>query len=657
MCAAMLVVLCCAAVLPAVYVLYALSDAHTSRMTVSDLVQSMKQVYFIVGGVTMLCILGILLHLLRTRSLRKPSEQLAEQQDTLPCSQTSSLPAYAPSRLLHSQLASVVFDHSLEGIMITDAEGNIVKVNTAFTHITGYSEEECQGENPRILKTGMHDAAFYDEMWRGVAQAGFWEGEIWNRHKNGEAHPHWISINAIRNQEQEITNYIAVFHDITDKKEREEQDSSQAHMDALTGLPNRQIFREYLEFALAHGKRYTHEVGVLFLDLDKFKNVNDSLGHNIGDVLLQESAKRLKLCCRGTDRVARLSGDEFMILLPELKYDGQDTLEVAQRILKAFSQPFHIEGHEIISTVSIGITIYPTDGEDVSTLERNADIALYKAKEHGRNTYVMYTKAMHDMVVEHIALENHLRKAIENEEFEVYYQPKVDVKSGTISGVEALVRWNRSVSDIMSPDKFIPLAEETGLILQLGEWVLRTACKQVKTWQEEGFPSLSVAVNLSAKQFQDEQLVQTVETILREIGLDPNFLRLEITENTMMHDIEAAVEIMSELETLGVHLSIDDFGTGYSSLSNLKHFPLDELKIDKSFVRDIPGIQDDVAIAKAILSLAHNLNMKVLAEGVEKDDQLEFMRTNKCDEIQGFLISKPVRAGVMRKLLQDNRTL
>jgi diguanylate cyclase (GGDEF)-like protein len=408
--------------------------------------------------------------------------------------------------------------------------------------------------------------------------------------------------------------------------------------------------------ALAHAERNKRMVGVMFLDLDKFKNINDSLGHNIGDLLLQEVAKRLTCCCRHEDTVSRFGDDEFTIILPEIK-EEEHIIEVVQRIIKSFSKPFAIKEHVIISSASIGITLYPTDGEDVATLVKNADIAMYRAKEQGRNTYELYTKAMHDLIVERVELENNLWKALKNDEFKVYYQPQINIKTGFISGTEALVRWQRSENDLVMPDKFIPVAEDTGLIFPLGERVLRTACRQTKAWHDAGFGSLSVAVNLSAKQFQDDHLVQLVRDILAETGLAPEFLCLEITENTVMRDIDTAVKILSALEDIGIHLSIDDFGTGYSSLSYLKHFPLHEIKIDKSFVQELPCHQGDIAIAKAILSLAHSLKLKVLAEGVETQAQLEFMRMNSCDGIQGYLFSKPIQPEEIMTFLKEGKKL
>ena len=559
--------------------------------------------------------------------------------------------------LLEFQLINRIFEHSLEGIIISDAQGRILKINPAFTLITGYSENECLGQNPRLLQSGIHGDAFYQEMWTSLKKTGRWENEIWNRRKNGEAYPQWLSMSAITTEHGEMTHYIAVFHDISELKHSQRQIAHQAYHDALTGLPNRQLFKDHLEMAIAQAQRRNTKVGVIFLDIDRFKQVNDSLGYPVGDALLQEVARRLKHCCRNVDTVARLGGDEFMIVLPDLHAGGHDAVEVAERILDSLAHPFSFRAQEVISSASLGLTLYPVDGQDVVTLEKNADIAMNRAKEQGRNTYVLYTRTMQDSVIQRLDLERDLRRAVKNEEFTLHYQPQVDIQSGRIIGMEALLRWQKPGDVPISPDVFIPLAEETGLIVPLGEWVLRTACRQTKQWRDSGFEELTIAINLSAKQFQDERLIRVVQDVLGETGLPAESLRLEITEHTVMKDVEKAITMMIVLRKLGVRLSIDDFGTGYSSLHYLKSFPLDEIKIDKSFVKDIPTHRDDVAIAKAIFSLAHSMDMKVLAEGVETVTQLEFMREHKCDGMQGFLFSKAISTEEFTALLKEGRKL
>ena len=539
---------------------------------------------------------------------------------------------------------------------MTDIQGTILHVNPSYSRITGYTADECIGKNPRMLHSGFHDQIFYAGMWNTLTQTGKWEGEIWDRRKSGEAYPQWLRISAVRSAQGDVTHYVGVFHDLTDLRHNQSQMAYQSQYDALTGLPNRQLFNDHLDMAMTQAQRHYASVGVMFLDLDNFKTVNGSLGYAVGDGLLQEFALRLKACCRHGDTVARLGGDEFMLILPDLKSGERDSIEVAQRILQSFSEPFIIKGHQILSSASIGITIYPNDGDEVATLEKNADIARNRAKEEGRNSYVLYTRSMQESVVERMELERGMYNALNNGEFRMYYQPQVDLKSGRVVGTEALIRWQRE-NELIPPDKFIPLAEDTGLIVPLGEWVLRTACRQTKQWHDDGFGELSIAINLSAKQFQNDHLVGLIQNILQETGLPPQALWLEITENTVMKDVGKAAEIMRQLRELGVRLSIDDFGTGYSSLNYLKYFPLDEIKIDKSFVRDIPARWDDVAIAKAIFTLAHSLNMRVLAEGIETSVQLEFMRLHDCDEIQGFLFSKPVTSQELSDMLTSGKHL
>ena len=566
-------------------------------------------------------------------------------------------PQPAPSHdTADRQLLHAIFEYSLEGIIMTDIQGTILHVNPSYSRITGYTADECIGKNPRMLHSGFHDQIFYAGMWNTLTQTGEWEGEIWDRRKSGEAYPQWLRISAVRAEQADITHYVGVFHDLIDLRHNQSQMAYQSQYDALTGLPNRQLFNDHLDMAMTQAQRHHAKVGVMFLDLDNFKTVNGSLGYTVGDGLLQEFALRLKASCRHGDTVARLGGDEFMIILPDLKSGERDSIEVAQRILQSFSEPFIIKGHQILSSASIGITIYPNDGDEVATLEKNADIARNRAKEEGRNSYVLYTRSMQESVVERMELERGMYNALNNGEFRMYYQPQVDLKSGRVVGTEALIRWQRE-NELIPPDKFIPLAEDTGLIVPLGEWVLRTACRQTKQWHDDGFGELSIAINLSAKQFQNDHLVGLIQNILQETGLPPQALWLEITENTVMKDVGKAAEIMRQLRELGVRLSIDDFGTGYSSLNYLKYFPLDEIKIDKSFVRDIPARWDDVAIAKAIFTLAHSLNMRVLAEGIETSVQLEFMRLHDCDEIQGFLFSKPVTSQELSDMLTSGKHL
>lgn len=556
-----------------------------------------------------------------------------------------------------AQAHQLIFTRAGEGIVVTNAQRQILQVNPAFIQVTGYSAAECLGQHPRMLQSGEHDRAFYQAMWQSLQQTGAWEGEIWNRRKNGEIYSQWLSINAIRNKHGEITHYVGIFRDLTDLKQREEQLIYQEHYDALTGLPNRHLFHQQLLLVLAHARQCQHEVGIISIDLDGFKNINDSFGHQMGDLLLREAAQRLQSCCQEGATLARWSGGQFMLLLPKLERDGEDAIAVANAILQAFARPFFIESHELFCPLSIGISISPNDGEDAAVLEQNADTALYRAKEQGHNRYMFYAKRMHEELIARLELEKDLHKALKSGEFRLYYQPKVDVKSGKITGTEALLRWQRSASEVVPPDRFIPTAEETGLILPLGAWVLRSACQQTKVWQENGFPNLSISVNLSAKQFQDDHLIDVVQNVLKETGLAAHDLCLEITEHTLIGNMEAAIDVMAALQALGVQFSIDDFGTGYSSLNYLRRLPLHQLKIDRSFVREIPHQSGDMAIAKAILSLSHTLNLTVLAEGVETTEQLNFLQEHDCDEMQGFLFSQPVPVDEVTTLLQTGKQL
>ncbi|MCH8872166.1 EAL domain-containing protein [candidate division KSB1 bacterium] len=429
-----------------------------------------------------------------------------------------------------------------------------------------------------------------------------------------------------------------------------------AYHDALTILPNRHLLHDRLQQALAQSKRSGKLAALLFLDLDGFKRINDTLGHGIGDLLLKSVAKRLKTTVRQVDTVARLGGDEFTIVLLEINH-AQDAKDVAQKILKVISQPYKIEEHELFVTASVGISIYPDDGSDIESLIRKADIAMYRAKGQGKNNYQVYNLSMDAKFFERLTLENSLRKAVENEELVAYYQPQVDLRTGEITGVEALVRWQHQKFGLVPPDKFIPLAEETGVILEIDEWMMKTACRQIKNWEREGIANIRVAVNLSTRQFRQKNLTEKVAQILNDSAVQPKNLCLEITENEVMQNIETTVEILQALKKMGVFLSLDDFGTGYSSLSYLKRFPIDVLKIDRTFVNGIPSDRDDTAISTAIVVLAHSMELQVIAEGVEKSEQIAFLQSLQCDEIQGFYFSRPLNAETVTDLLKVKKRL
>ncbi len=551
------------------------------------------------------------------------------------------------------RLAAKVFDSSVEGILITDAHSRIVTVNHAFTAITGYGIEEAVGKTPAMLRSGKHSEDFYRQMWASLKEAGQWCGEIWNRRKSGETYLEWLTISAVKNDKGETTNYVAVFSDITSRKLAEERLNYLANYDALTGLPNRILYMERLALALAHAHRNRKMAAVMFFDLDRFKIVNDTLGHTAGDELLQEVAKRVAACLREDDTVARLGGDEFTVILEGIGNE-RDVAPVAQKIIDALARPISLGEQEMFITASIGISVYPNDGLDAQTLVKNADAAMYRAKDLGKNNYQFFKVEMNARAFERLTLENRLRRALERNEFELHYQPQVDLGTGQVVGAEALIRWRHPELGLVSPDRFIPIAEETGLILPIGEWVLRTACAQNKAWQNAGLPPLHVAVNISGRQFRQKNLIGMVELILAETGLRPEHLELEITESVIMEQAAETIATIGDMRQLGLHLSIDDFGTGYSSLSYLKRFPIDTLKIDRSFVRDITTDQDDAAIVKAVIALAHSLKLLVIAEGVETAEQLGYLREQGCDEIQGFYFSRPLTVEAFTARMANN---
>jgi diguanylate cyclase (GGDEF)-like protein/PAS domain S-box-containing protein len=548
-----------------------------------------------------------------------------------------------------------VFDSTTDGVTITDAAANIIAINRAFTEITGYTEAEALGRNPRLLKSGRHDESFYQSVWQCLAQTGSWSGEIWNRKKNGEIYPEWLTISSVTNGDGRLTNYVGVFADISQIKQSEAKLERLAHYDPLTDLPNRLLFNARLEHAIRHAERNGTLLALLFIDLDRFKTVNDGLGHPAGDRMLREVAQRLSHCVRAEDTVARLGGDEFVIVLEGLDNTTPATV-LADKLLVTLTRPFGLDGQEVFIGASIGISTYPADGADATTLLKNADAAMYRSKEDGRNTYRFYDAEMTRSARERLVLETNLRQAIAQQEFVLHYQPQVDVASGEMVGVEALVRWDHPVSGLISPIRFIPLAEENGLILPMGEWVLFAACAQARAWHETaGMPPLTMAVNLSPRQFRQEKLAEHVRAVLDATGLPPARLELEITESALMDNADQAVATLRALKDLGIQISMDDFGTGYSSLAQLKRFPIDKLKIDQSFMRGIPHDQSDMEIVATIIAMARNLHLKVLAEGVETEAQLAFLQIHGCDTYQGYHRSRPLPARALEAWLAANR--
>ena len=556
----------------------------------------------------------------------------------------------------HLRLITQVFENSDEGIVVADKDVRIVFVNHAFTDITGYAAEEVLGQNPRVLSSGRHGKEFFAEMWNILHTSGHWQGEIWNRRKNGKVYPEWLTITTAHNDADEVSHYIANFSDISERKAADERILYLANYDALTGLPNRTLLRDRMEHEITVAHRRHKQAGVLCLDLDNFKTINDSLGHSTGDLLLQAVAERLKECVREGDTLARLGGDDFVVVLSDFHQAG-DTVQVAQKILDALSRPYNIVGHELIVTSSIGISIYPDDGKDAESLLKNADAAMYHAKQSGRNNYKFFTHDMNARVLQRLSLEGSLRRALEREEFVLHYQPQVEIGSGRIVGLEALIRWQHPDMGMVSPAQFIPVAEESGLIVPIGEWVLNEACRQNRAWQDEGLPAVPVAVNISARQLWQKGLARVIEQALRDSGLPARYLELEMTESAIMHDMEQLIEMLREFSAMGLQLSIDDFGTGYSSLNYVKRFPLDKLKIDQSFVRDLTTDPDDAAITSAIISMARSLNLKVIAEGVETVEQLRFLAAHQCDEIQGYYFSRPLPAPEAARLLREGKRL
>jgi len=547
--------------------------------------------------------------------------------------------------------AAVVFDNAQEGVMVTDRNARILAVNPAFCEITGYDEAEVLGETPAKFKSGRHDTAFYQAMWSALSETGRWQGEVWDRRRDGEVYPKWLSISAVRDAGGQTVRYVSLFADITHLKESEARLEHLAHFDVLTDLPNRLLFTSRLEHAVEQARRHGRHIALLFLDLDRFKTVNDSLGHPAGDELLIAVAQRIRARLRDEDTLARLGGDEFVILLEQLDAAPMAAV-VAQDLLQVLAAPVQLSGgHEVFIGASIGISLFPDDADNAMRLVSSADAALYQAKEQGRNTYRFYTEALTTAANEHLALETRLRRGLERGEFVLHYQPLIDAHSGRPIGVEALVRWQPPGEALVPPDKFIPIAEETGLIVPLGEWILRTACAQARAWLDAGLAPLVMAVNLSGRQFQAADMVELVRAVLAETGLPAQSLELELTESVIMEQAEQAIATLDALKALGVRLAIDDFGTGYSSLAYLKRFPIDKLKIDRSFVQGLADSDDDREIAATIIAMGRSLNLDVLAEGVETEYQLSFLRLYGCDQYQGYLFSRPLPAEALLPLL------
>ena len=543
------------------------------------------------------------------------------------------------------------------GVVITAPDGRIERVNPAFTAITGYEPHEAVGQTPRILKSERHDKAFYTALWDELIEFGHWEGEIWNRRKSGETYPERLTIQAVFSPEGRLERYVAVFSDLSDVKLHKELLLHSAYHDGLTSLPNRDLFLDRLGMALRQARQDGRSLGVICLDLDRFKAVNESLGHVVGDIVLSEVGVRLTKLLRQADTLARLSGDAFAMLLTGLR-DPQDAAHVAGRVLTSLAEPMSLQGQELHLGASLGLTIAPTDGTDPAQLLQNAEIAMYRAKEEGRNNFQFFTEDLGERVSHNLKLENDLRKALTRGEFVLHYQPRVDVFTGEIKGMEALVRWQKPDGQLIGPGHFIGLAEETGLIVPLGEWVLEEACRQTHFWTGQGLGEPKVSVNLSPRQLELPGFAARVLAILERTGLSPFQLEVEITENVFFKCFDTARTCLGDLAAAGITVALDDFGTGYSSLTYLKRLPIGTLKIDKSFVDGLPDDADDAGIVTAVVSIAATLGMQVVAEGVENFRQLEFLRSlNCCDGFQGYLFARPVPPMEFAALLRRGANL
>lgn len=543
------------------------------------------------------------------------------------------------------QIAKVIFE-SQQGILVSDAENRIQRVNQTFCEITGYSAEEVIGKNPCMFRSGLQDSKFYRTMWASINRTGKWEGEIWNRRKSGEHYPEQITITAVKDGNGIVENYVATLMDITQSKADTDEIERLAYYDPLTGLPNRRLLLDRLKVAISAGDRSGKNCALLFLDMDNFKTLNDTLGHGVGDLLLQQVGKRLEACVRNCDTVARLGGDEFVVMLEELSESGIEAANQAEaignKILYSLNQPYQLAGHEHHSTPSIGITLFRGHHCSEEDVLKQADIAMYQAKTSGRNAVRFFDPQMQAGIIARAALEAELRLALKNHQFVLYYHPQVH-SSGQIIGAEVLSRWNHPLRGLVPPAEFIPLAEETGLILGIGQWVIETVCKQLRMWSKyDHTKHLQLAINVSPKQFHQINFVENVRKVIRETGINPNLLKLELTESLVIDDIEDAILKMNALRRIGVRFSMDDFGTGYSSLSSLKKLPIDQLKIDQSFVRDIAVDPDDAVIVQTIIAMAKHMGMEVIAEGVETELQRGFLEKNNCQVCQGYLFGKPM---------------
>jgi len=572
--------------------------------------------------------------------VRRINSILEERSQALRASQDS----------LH--LAHKIIEASLDGIIIVNSQGKIDYVNPTFSHVTGYRSDEAIGQTPALLKSGRHDDDYYTRMWQQLQEDGYWQGEIWNRRKNGEVYPEWLTITAIRNDAGDIYQYAGIFCDISERKNQENQIRRLAYFDELTKLPNRRLFSDRINMAIARSKRHDEKLAIMFVDLDHFKKINDTLGHNTGDALLVEAAERLKHCTRDEDTVARMGGDEFILLFPDIESVDEVT-KVAQRIVEAFSNPFIVDEQHLFVTASIGISVFPDDGDDTETIIKNADAAMYRSKDAGRSTFNLFNASFTDQGMRQLEIETALRGAIERDEFELYFQPQAAASDGTIVAAEALLRWHNDQIGKIGPAEFIPIAEEIGIISKIGEWVLVKACQQIREWQDKKYPPITIAVNIAPEQIKDCNFPIFVKELLEEYQLSGKYLEIEITEGSFIAEPEQVKINLFALKELGVRIAIDDFGTGYSNLGYLRNLPIDHLKIDQSFIRGMFHEEGNRQLISTMITMSENLGMHSIAEGVEEKNQADFLSEGGCSLLQGYLLSKPEPADLFERHLKN----
>ena len=570
------------------------------------------------------------------RSLREVAEQAARRE--------------AEEQM---RLAAVAFENTLEGIMVADAAHQIISVNRAFTQITGHAPEQILGRDVSALGVDGQDCGFYARIWEWLAEHGNWHGEVWNRRQDGGSYPAWFNIAAVRSSTSTVTHYVGVLTDISERKAAQARIEHMAQHDPLTDLPNRTLLADRMQQAIAHAQRSNRRVALLFVDLDHFKHINDSLGHSIGDRVLMEVSRRLVDEVRASDTVARLSGDEFVILLPEAG-GIEGVVRVVSGITNAIAEPIQLEGHRIRLSASIGVSLFPKDGSEGSVLLTNADHAMYHAKAAGRSTYRFFSPEMDEKARERFRIESDLREALSGRQLRLFYQPQVDSHTSRVDGYEALLRWFHPERGLLSPGAFLDVAEETGLIVPIGEWVMKQACAQCSRWHAQGFRG-SVAVNLSARQFGQENLLETVKESLQDANLQGNFLELELTESLLVEPTEATMKLLRDLRQLGVRIAVDDFGTGYSSLSYLKRYPITTLKIAQPFVEEIAVESEDRAIVQAIVTLARAMSLETVAEGVEQASQVQALRDIGADRLQGYHFGKAVPPSELRLVTESGQ--